>query len=173
MLNDFDINKILDGLKIAPGMTAADFGTGSGRWAMKLSRRMPKGIVYAVDIQESYLSALEGKAKQEYLSNIRFLKRDLTASKGSGLPDNSIDIIILANILFQSENQENVLKEAHRILKKRGKALLIDWRDDNPIVKRQEFVSPDEVENMAEKVGFRIVKDFEPDGYHFGFILSK
>lgn len=173
MLDDFEIDKILDELRISPAMMTADFGTGPGRWAMKLSRRVPKGIVYAIDIQESYLSVLEGKAKQEYLENIRFLKRDLTAPKGSGLPDNSINIIILANILFQSENQESILREAYRVLKKRGKALLIDWRDDNPIVKRQEFVSPDEIENMAEKAGFRIIKELEPDDYHFGFILSK
>lgn len=173
MPNTLDIDKILDELKLSAGMSGADLGTGPGHWALALSRRLMNGLVYAIDIQDSYLSALRGRASQEYLENIRFLQRDLTAFRGSGLPDASLDVAVMANLLFQIEDFQPVLIEAHRIIKKRGCLLVVDWLDRSPVMTRQEAASPGKVQVMAERAGFKAIRELSPDDYHFGFIFKK
>ncbi len=173
MPNTLDIDQILDELKLSSNMAGADFGTGPGHWALGLARRLVNGLVYAIDIQDSYLSALEGKAAQNYLNNLRFLQRDLTAFRGSGLPDSSLDIVVMANLLFQIEDCASVLTEAHRVLKRRGKLLVVDWRDSSPVMNRQEAVSPERAVTLTDQAGFKLIRELSLDEFHFGFIFQK
>lgn len=154
-------------------MSGADFGTGPGHWAMELSRRLMKGLVYAVDIQESYLSALKGRIEQNYLENIRLLQRDLTEPKGSGLPEASLHVVILANVLFQIEDKKAVLTEAYRVLKPRGQLLVVDWRQETPMMRHQRAASLEEIEALADQIGFQVTEQLAADEYHFGLIFKK
>ncbi len=173
MNNSLDINSILDKLRLSQNMSGADFGTGPGNWAMELARRLRKGLVYAIDIQEGYLSATAGKAKYNYLDNIRFLQRDLTEIEGSGLPDSSLDLVIIANMLFQIEDKKPVIMEASRVLKRRGKLLIIDWRPESPVIRNQKPVSLDEIEDWAERYNLHLAEELDLGEYHFGLILKK
>lgn len=173
MPQNIDIHQILDRLKLSPNMSGADFGTGPGHWAIELARRLMDGLVYAIDIQESYLSALKGRAEQNYLNNIRLLQRDLTEPQGSGLPEASLQVIILANTLFQVEDKKAVLAEAYRVLRPRGQVLVVDWRPETPLMKRQPAVSMEEIEVLADQIGFQVTERLETDDYHFGLILKK
>jgi len=55
--------QILDQIGLKSTMIAADFGSGSGGWAIPLAQKLEDGQVFAVDIQEEPLSALEGRVK--------------------------------------------------------------------------------------------------------------
>ncbi len=168
-----DINEILDQLKLSPNMSGADFGTGPGHWAIELARRLMNGLVYAIDIQESYLSALKGRAEQNYLSNLRLLRRDLTEPKGSGLPEASLHVVVLANVLFQIEDKKALLTEAYRVLRPRGQLLVVDWRQDTAVMKHQRAALLEEIETLADQVGFQLTEQLETDEYHFGLIFKK
>jgi len=58
-------------------------------------------------------------------NNITFVKRDFVAD-GTGLADQSVDYVMLFNILHHSEPLE-LLNEAYRILKVGGRAGMIHW----------------------------------------------
>ena len=49
-------------------MIAADFGCGSGGWAIPLAKKLEEGKVYAIDILEEPLSALRARAKLEKIT---------------------------------------------------------------------------------------------------------
>ncbi len=173
MLKPIDIDEILSQLKLTPKMSGADFGTGPGHWAVGLARRLRKGLVYAIDIQDGCLSALEGKAKHNYLENLRFLKRDLTANRGSGLPDKSLEVVIMANMLFQVGNEQAVITEAGRVLKKHGKLLMIDSQTKSPIIQNQKSISQEEIVEIAEQSNFHLLERLNLGDYYFGFIFNK
>ncbi len=173
MSNILDIEHLLGKLGLDSKMNGADFGTGPGQWALGMARYLMHGLVYAIDIQESYLLALEAKARHSYLNNIRFLRRDLSALRGSGLPDDSLDVVVMANVMFQVENREAVLSEAHRVLKPRGKLMVIDWNSSAPIRQGQNPVFPEQIRIMIDRLGFQIIDQFEPSDYYFGFIFKK
>ena len=53
--------EVLNKLDLRDDMVVADFGCGSGGWVIPLAKRLEQGIIYAIDLQEEMLSALESK----------------------------------------------------------------------------------------------------------------
>ena len=131
------------------------------------------GIVYAIDIQEESLSALSGVARSEGLVNIKTILGDLEDPKGSKLPENSIDLVLMANLLFQVENKEGVLREAKRVLKPRGQILVIDWKKDSPFGPALGRVGPEKIRKLAVKESLIPQKEIEAGQYHWGLLFEK
>ncbi len=105
----------------------AEFGCGYGTFTLAAAKII-KGTIFAVDIEPDLIRMVEEKAKQQAMHNIKPLLRDFMAN-GSGLPDTSVDYVMLFNILHL-ENPRSLLTEAWRILKKGGLAGIIHWNHD-------------------------------------------
>lgn len=154
-------------------MSAADFGSGSGGWTIPLAKILEDGIVYAIDILETPLSALRGKADLEKIRNIRIIRSNIENQKGSTLPDASVDHVLMTNLLFQCENKKNVLAEGKRVLKKGGRILVVDWAKDNPLTKEIEYVSFDEIKKIGKELDLKLEKEFEAGAFHQALIFKK
>ena len=98
--------EILKNLDLKEEMTAADFGSGSGGWVIPLAKILKEGKVYAIDILEEPLSALKGKAGISNISNIITIRADLERDNGSTLKDDSLDLVLITNLLFQAEEKD-------------------------------------------------------------------
>ncbi|PIW91239.1 MAG: hypothetical protein COZ90_01425, partial [Candidatus Nealsonbacteria bacterium CG_4_8_14_3_um_filter_37_36] len=72
-----DPEEVLKQLKLEKNMTACDFGSGSGGWALPLAKKLEEGKVYAIDILEEPLSALRAKIKLGKILNIEVIKSDV------------------------------------------------------------------------------------------------
>ena len=166
-------NEILRQLKLKKGMTACDFGSGSGGWAIPLAKRLKFGKVYAIDILEEPLSALKGKAEAFKAYNIQTIQADIEGKEGSKLPDLSCDLVLITNLLFQVKDKNKILFEAKRILKKEGKILVVDWFPEALQGPREGRVSPDEVKKMAEDLNLKLEKEFKAGVFHYGLIFTK
>ena len=157
-------NKILD---------AADFGCGYGTFAIPAAKVI-KGKVYAIDINPETIKITLQKTKYCALGNIETMLCDF-ASEGSGLADESVDYVILFNILH-GEEPEKIFHEAHRILKPKGKVGVIHWNYDSatprgpPMEMRPR---PEQCIKWVISSGFEIcgIYDFKP--YHYGIALHK
>lgn len=159
-------------LELSPEMTAVDFGSGSGGWAIPLAKILDKGFVFAVDIQEEPLSALMAKAKTFNLKNIRTVRGDVEA--GNVRVDSaSCDFALLTNILFQAENKAAVLKEAARALKPGGALLVVDWLPNVNLGPKQGKIAPEQVKEMAAQVGLSFTREIPTEAYHYGLVFTK
>ena len=117
-------------LGLREGMLVADFGTGSGHYAMEASQMVGNsGRVYAIDIQQARVKKVKNLATAEKRDNIDVLWGDIEQVGGTKLGDEAVDAVIIANDLFQVEEKNNVIIEARRILKPKGKVLVVDWLD--------------------------------------------
>ena len=114
--------EILTNLDLKKWFSAADFGSGSGGWAIPLAKILTDGKVYAIDILEEPLSALKNKSGVEGIVNIETIRSDIESKNGSTLKDNYLDLVLITNLLFQVEDKKLVLAESKRVLKKGGKA---------------------------------------------------
>ena len=164
-------NEVLNQLKLLGEMIAADFGSGSGGWAIPLAQRLKFGKVYAIDILEEPLSALKSKAEIQKVYNIETINSNV--EKGIKLPDLSCDLVLLTNLLFQIEDKKRVLTEAKRVLKKGGKILVVDWLPEALQGPREGRVSPDEVKKMAEDLNLKLEKEFKAGVFHYGLVFTK
>lgn len=164
--------KIIEELSLKGNESVADFGCGSGGWVIPLAKNLKNGQVYAIDVMEEPLSALKSKMEAEKVYNIRVIRSDLDKENGSTLRDEKIDIVIISNILFQTEEKKEVIKEAFRVLRRGGFLLVIDWLPEvanGP----EERVSPQEVRSIAETSGLKFIKELNAGVYHFAHKYEK
>lgn len=172
-LEFLDPQSILSELEIRKNMIACDFGSGAGGWVIPLAKKLKKGKVYALDVQEEMLSALEGQAKIEGVFNIKTVLCDLEEIKGLKLGNNFADLILMTNLLFQLKDKEQVFKEGKRILKKKGEILVVDWKGESPFGPREGRITAGEVKKIAKDVDLKLKKEFEAGDYHFGLVFTK
>jgi ubiquinone/menaquinone biosynthesis C-methylase UbiE len=170
-------------LGVEPGMTTADFGSGSGAYVLAMAERMAgSGAVYAIDIQKDLLRRIHNDAQKKGFSIVHILWGDLEKPQGSKLPDGCCDIVLVSNLLFQVENKDALLAEAKRVLKSRGKLAIIDWSESfgpstslrasgmGPI--KSHVVSKDAALQIAKDAGFGTHKEFDAGAHHYGLIFK-
>ena len=170
----FDPTKALKLLGInKTAMDVVDFGCGYGTFTIPAAR-MIVGKVYAIDIEPIMIKVVQQKAKKLNLKNINTILRDFI-SEGSGLEALSVDYVLLFNILH-GQKPKILLKEAHRILKPRGKVAIIHWNYDVTTPRGPPMdirVKPSQIRYWAESVGFFFKKKLVLKPYHYGLLLEK
>ncbi len=161
---------------IKEGMVISDFGSGAGYFTIILAEKTgPEGIVYALDVQEMALDNVRARAGAEGINNIQTIRTNLEILGGSSLADSSQDIVLLANILFQSRKYADIIKEGVRVLKGGGNMIIIDWKKSTG-----GFGPPDDIrlseENITKAAGESGLKSEGPidaGEFHFGLIFKK
>lgn len=155
-------------------MVIADFGCGNGYFSLPLSKKVgDNGKIFALDVLTDALEAVSSRMKIEGVSNIETKRRNLEKEGGSGLLDGSCDVVLMANLLFQTEDDEVVAREAKRVLKVGGRVIFIDWKLGVSLGPQGKRVSPEKIKELLGKEGFSFEKDFSTDSYHFGMIFRK
>ncbi|MBI2451161.1 MAG: methyltransferase domain-containing protein [Parcubacteria group bacterium] len=155
---------VLPQLDLKPGMFIADFGSGAGDFALFFAKRiLPEGRVYAIDVQSSAIESVKSRAKLESIFNIEPLLRNLEAPGGSKLPDDFVDLVFIANILFQAPDKAVILKEARRILKPGGKVMIIEWKPEAAgLGPPKNFrIFPETISALAKNEGLSPAKEFD------------
>lgn len=173
MAGFLDPKEVLEKLPLKENMIAADFGSGSGGWAIPLAKKLEEGKVYAIDLLEEPLSALRAKARLERLYNIQTVLANV--EKGIAiLRDASCNLVLMTNLLFQCEDKRKVLEEGKRILKPGGRILVVDWKKDTALGPKEGRVLPEEVKKTAEEIGgLRVEKEFDAGNYHYALVFTK
>jgi SAM-dependent methyltransferase len=171
----FNVDLILSELEINKSIIdLVEIGFGYGTFTIPAANSI-KGNLYAFDLEKDMLQLLSQKNTRSKTTNIIAEKRDILES-GTGLEANSVDYVMLFNILHHN-NPNEFLNEARRILKPKGKIGIIHWRSDIPTPRGPEVSSrpkPDNLTSWIDITKFDLYKApfiFEP--YHFGLILAK
>jgi ubiquinone/menaquinone biosynthesis C-methylase UbiE len=162
-------------LPLKEEMTVADFGCGSGYFSLALAKALrPRGRVIALDIWKPSLEALEFRSKLEGLFNIIETKwANLEEERGSGLPNDSCDLVLISNILFEIEKKDKIIEEAKRILKPEGFLVLIEWYPEKLPNREALFpINKDEALGLVEKYGFKLERELSLGITHYGFLLK-
>ncbi len=173
MVSFLNPEKFIDKLNLQNDFIAAEFGCGPGGFALVLAKKLDKGVVYGLDIQEEPISALWGRAKNQGLSNIKTIKCNLEEPQGSTLQDNFLDLVVVSNVLFQTEEKEAMLKEAKRILKPKGKLLAVEWRPEAPFGPQEGRTSFEEIQKIMRLLEMELVEKIPAGTYHWAALFEK
>lgn len=168
--------KLLAQLDIQKGMRVADFGCGHGYFVLPLAKMVgDSGKIYAIDVLKEALEAVESRTKIQEIPNIEAIRGDLELPGGSKLPPDSCDLVLVANILFQSQKKEEIIQEAKRITKPGGRIVVIDWLPERPEIGPTEGwrISAQSLRELVERQGLSLVSNLNTDKYHFGMIFAK
>jgi|SRR3989344_651043 len=171
-----DPDRIVDEFNIREGMQIADFGSGAGYFTISMGQKTgPGGRVYALDVQEDKLDDVRVKAGVKNLRNIETIRADLEVSGSSGLLDSSQDLVLLANIFFQSNKKSEILKEATRVLKKEGTVIIVDWRKGTGGFGPPDSARTDDSEmiSLAQKSNLTLKNKLDAGQFHYGLVFTK
>ena len=149
----------------------ADLGAGTGFYSVVAGYLAPRGKVYAVDIVKDFLATIKHKAREARLRNVEIIWGDIEKSGGTKIGAGVADAVIASNVLHQLKNKEQLVHEIKRILKPRGRVLLVDWSPG--ILSAARVVPKHQAREMFEKGGFVWQKDINAGNYHYGMILMK
>ncbi len=114
---------------LQPHMHVADMGCGrTGHVVFPAARLLQDdGIVYAVDIMKSALGSLHSRAQALHLDSVKPVWGDIEKEYGVAIPEGTLDIAFFVNVLNSIRSVEQALSEATRLLKDKGRIVVVDW----------------------------------------------
>jgi SAM-dependent methyltransferase len=152
---------------------AVEFGCGHGTFTIPAAKII-SGTLYGIDIVSDRIARVRERAKMEGLTNIVLRLRDFI-DEGSGLEDNSVDYVMLFNILHD-EDPKRILDESYRILKPGGKVGIIHWRHDSSTPRGPPMdirPTPEQCRVWATNAGFSFLSAHDLRPYHYGLLFRK
>ena len=161
-------HEVIRALKLAPDAAIADLGAGTGYFAARLAHMLPKGTVYAVDIEPGMVKYLGERAKKEKLAN---LKPVAGTAADPRLPAR-VDLVLLVDVYHHIEGRERYFRSLAASLKPGGRVAVIDFRMDSPSgPPRSARVAPERVKAELAGAGYALVDEhaFLPRQYFLVF----
>ncbi|MCP4768579.1 MAG: metalloregulator ArsR/SmtB family transcription factor [Gammaproteobacteria bacterium] len=134
-----------------------DIGTGTGHILEILAPRVQHGV--GVDLSSGMLAVARSNIERHGLSHLQVRKGDMYR-----LPvlSSSIDLAIVHMVLHYSDDPLEVIREAARVLRPRGRLLLVDFATHGEEMLRDEFnhhrlgFSDDEITHWFQQCGLEV-----------------
>ena len=162
-------------IPVEPGLIVADFGCGNGYYAVAAGVITGKtGQIFAIDILEDALSQTATLAKLVGTPNVSTKQCNLENFGACPIAETSCDLVIMASLLHQVKNKDNLLREAYRVLKTGGKILVVEWQATGPFGPPvSDRVSEDGTQKLLEKFSFRPLKKLPAGSFHYALLYQK
>ena len=123
---------LLRDLALAPGMTVADIGAGTGYYTWQLAKKVgPGGRVYAVDVQPQMIAMLDSQMAKRGVRNVVSVLGSDTSAK---LPPASVDLAIMVDVYHELAYPAEVLDSIVGALKPGGRVVFVEYRAEDPAV---------------------------------------
>ena len=157
-------DQVIAGLALAPGDRVAEIGAGSGYWLPWLSQAVgEEGRVYAVEVSDELVEALEERVKRDELANVVVIRGQFSDPE---LPDGGIDLAMTSLTYHHIEDREIYFRNLKTDLSAKGRVAHLDDRHDVPIPFRWLASSghnsdPAEIRAEMGEAGYQRVEVFE------------
>jgi cyclopropane fatty-acyl-phospholipid synthase-like methyltransferase len=164
-------DEVLRALALAPDATVADIGSGTGYFAVRLARALPKGRVFGADLAHDMVHYLNQRAAKEKLPN---LSSHLAAPDDPKLPS-AVDLVLLVDTYHHIGARERYFAKLRASLRAGGRVAVIDFRPDAPSgPPRRDRVAPEQVKAEMARAGYRLAAEhgFLPNQYFLVFTPS-
>ena len=122
-----DVPKLVDVLRLRPGMTVADVGAGFGAMSVVLGRWIGDGHVFATDIGQRQLQVIRDYVEKEGLKNVTVLEG---AAAATNLPAACCDAIFMRDVYHHITAAEAFNKSLLASVKPGGYVAIIDFPPD-------------------------------------------
>jgi ubiquinone/menaquinone biosynthesis C-methylase UbiE len=158
------------------GMKVADLGAGVGAYTVPLAKKVgDTGKVYAVEVQKELLGNIRSNAEQAGVHNVEYLWGNIEQMGGSKIADHAVDLVVVANVLFQVEDKQGTVDEIRRILKIGGHVLVVDWRGsfDGMGPQQDMVLTAEAARALFEGSGFGFERIITTGSQHYGFLVTR
>ena len=159
-------------LDLKPDDVVADIGAGTGYFSFRMAQQVPKGKVYAVDIQPEMLDAITFLEEENNIDNVETV---LGTEENPNLPPESIDLALMVDAYHEFAYPREMMEGIVEALKPGGRVVLLEYRKENPMImiKPLHKMTQKQVKKELKAVGLKWqeTKQFLPE-QHF-LVFSK
>lgn len=154
-----------------------DIACGTGELERMLLNIHPDLKIVGVDISEKMLDVARLK-----LPNLEFVK---ASASSLPFPDHNFDIVVTVSAFHYFENPGEVLEEIRRILKPKGKLIVMDWCRDYLLCKVLDLFlkiydpahkicySQKQLNNLLTASSFEVIEEKKQKlGYFWGMMVA-
>ncbi|MBM3773342.1 MAG: methyltransferase domain-containing protein [Acidimicrobiia bacterium] len=153
------IDETVQHLKLKRGDVVADLGAGSGLFEPPLAEAVGRsGLVYAVDIDQGLIDAINRKIAEKTLTNVKAVLGQFTDPQ---LPRASLDVAFINDVLHHIEDRTTYLTNVAKALKPSGRIALIDFHPEQGGHRNQPElqVSKSAAEQLMAGIDFKPVEE--------------
>jgi ubiquinone/menaquinone biosynthesis C-methylase UbiE len=145
--------RVIDALEVPASASVADIGAGTGHFSVRLAKAVPRGTVYAVDIEPSMLEHVRRRAVEARLPNIVTVEASTT---GPNLPK-PIDLAIVVDTYHHIADRPTYFRDLQKALAADARVAVIDFRKDSPEGPPPEFrFEADQIVAEMNRAGLRL-----------------
>jgi ubiquinone/menaquinone biosynthesis C-methylase UbiE len=151
---DLQPERIMDVIRLGPGMRVGEAGASYGYFTFNMSRRVgPAGIVYANDIDAGALRSIEEKCRAERIANVKTV---LGAVDDPLFLKSNLDMIVVFDCLFEFSEQAAWMENAKKYLKPEGRLVIVD-PDPSKMGNSAHFLPRQKIHEFARESGYMVI----------------
>ena len=161
-------HEVIQALELAPDAVVADIGAGTGYFSVRLATMLPKGRVYAVDVEPDMVKHLAQRAKKEGRANMQAVQGAFDDPKLPG----KVDLMLFVDVHHHIDKREQYFKNLQRYLNPGGRVAVIDFRPDAPMgPPKHSRIPADKVKAELKAAGYSLAVEhaFLPNHYFLSF----
>lgn len=160
-------DRVTAALELAPGMTVADIGSGTGYFSRRFAAAVgPTGTVFAADVEPAMAAYARRRADEEGQANLTPV---LASYDDPRLPDGTVDLVFVCNTWHHIEDRVDYARRLIVDLAPAGRVAIVDFLPGElPVGPGPEHkLSAEEVAAELIAAGFSLAgaEDFLPYQY--------
>jgi len=165
-------------LRLGPGSRLLDLGCGTGFFALPFAARVGRrGVVWALDTSAPILAKLRRKLRGEIPPQLKVVR--IREEDPLPLDDRSATTALIANVYHHLADPSRSLADVHRVLRRGGRCLVLEWRPirrkrpDQPGPPPHRRVPPQAVARALAVAGFRDIRTSRMGPHHYAVLAVR
>ncbi len=150
-------DQVVKALALGGTETVADVGAGSGYFTFRISRALPRGKVYATDVDPEMVRHIHRKVMTEHVPNVEVA---LARSDDPGIPPGT-DLAFVCDVIHHVAERDAWLRKGFDELRPGGKLVVIEFKEgklpqgppERMKIPKRKLIS------MVEAAGFKLASD--------------
>jgi SAM-dependent methyltransferase len=163
-----EADRLKEVLALEPSSRVADVGSGAGAYSMELaSRIVPRGHVFATEIEENAVTKIRARASAAHLRNVTVIQ---AGEASSNLPSECCDAVFLRGVYHHITKPAETSRSLREALRPHGRLAVIDFEPPSflstffpvrgvPASRGGHGVPPGVVVTEMQQAGLRLIDE--------------
>jgi predicted methyltransferase len=149
--------RVVQALGLTPAQEVADIGAGTGYFTRLLAQEVPRGTVYAVDIERALLDTVTTRAQREGFANVEAV---LGTPTSPNLAPASVDVALVVDTYHEFSHPHEMANGLFEALRPGGQLVVVEYRGEDPTLPVEPLHSMTEaqIRRELEATGFTWVE---------------
>lgn len=121
-------DRVVQALDLSPSDVVADIGAGTGYFTFRLAPEVPRGTVYAVDIQSEMLAMVRKRVEERGIENVVPV---LGTPTDPNLPAGQVDVALMVDAYHEFSHPYEMIRGIVEALRPGGRVVLVEYRGED------------------------------------------